>query len=183
MSITQFMVPKAGKGAAGAKRQLAAGDGAQPEAPAAKVSRQGRTWIDWQRPNCTGRGCAGPWSLATPELTVHFKHSTVEPSKPVQVRADSLLTDLLSEDSWRDLMNAESKKPYFSQLESFVKLQLDSKTVYPPRQHIFRALNELPVGKVKAVIIGQVCHAPTSCPRKRAHSARSQLCCPNSSMK
>lgn len=70
--------------------------------------------------------------------------------------AESLLSDLLTEDSWRELMDQESKKPYFAQLEAFLKKEMDSKTVYPPTQQILRALNELPVSKVKAVIIGQV---------------------------
>lgn len=142
------MVPKAGK-AAGSKRQWTAADGALEErAPVAKASKKGRSWIDWQLSNCDQRESA---ALSTPQLmAIQHNHCIV------QAHAESLLADLLTEESWRKLVDVESKRPYFESLESFLKKELDTKTVFPPRQHILRALNELPVSKVKVVIIGQV---------------------------
>ena len=173
MSITQFMVPKVGKGAAGSKRQLTVGDVAQPEFPPAKASRQGRTWIDWQLSECNESPCSGPQSLASLGQASPARGCAAHLGKPARPPAVSLLRELLTEDSWRALVDAESKKPYFAQLESFLKQQLESKTVYPPRQQIFRALNELPVSKVKAVIIGQVRYVTLLSQKRAGHEALS----------
>jgi hypothetical protein len=156
MSLTQFLVPIAGKAAAGSKRQLTAGDAAQ-DAPVAKASKQqkGRSWLDWQMSHCKEprEGVSAPWA----QVDSSEHQVTAQLAKLERVSAESLLADLLTEDSWRDLIDTERKKPYFSQLESFLQQELDKKTVYPPRAQILRALNELPVSKVKVVIIGQVC--------------------------
>lgn len=163
MSIAQFMVPKSGKAAAGSnKRTLTAADGAQQQSPVSKASKpqQGRSWVDWQLYHRGSQEC-GAASAVEPSTSLVANsvppHRHSQPGNSTQAYAESLLADLLAEDSWRKLIDVERKKPYYSQLEAFVKKELDTKTVYPPRQQIFRALNELPVSKVKVVIIGQVC--------------------------
>jgi hypothetical protein len=157
MLISQFMVPTAAKASAGSKRQLTARDSEQ-DAPAAKASRQqtGRSWIDWQMSDCKEprEAVLLPWREQVDSTRHQF---TARLAGSQRACAESLLANLIAEDSWRELINTEGKKPYFSQLESFLKQELDRTTVYPPRAQIFRALNELPVCKIKVVIIGQVC--------------------------
>jgi uracil DNA glycosylase len=76
--------------------------------------------------------------------------------------AESFLLGLLTEDSWKPLLQAESQKSYWKKLESFLEDELRTKRVYPPSEHIFRALNALPLHEVKVVILGQVWKLPPS---------------------
>ncbi|MCQ2158612.1 MAG: uracil-DNA glycosylase [Bacteroidales bacterium] len=60
------------------------------------------------------------------------------------------------EDSWRRALEAEFEKPYFSELADFLHKEKDSgRIVYPAGKDIFKAFELTPVGKVKAVILGQ----------------------------
>lgn len=53
-------------------------------------------------------------------------------------------------------MEAEFEKPYFSELADFLHKEKDSgRIVYPAGKDIFKAFELTPVGKVKAVILGQ----------------------------
>lgn len=63
--------------------------------------------------------------------------------------------DVRLEPSWKKLLLAEFEKPYFLELTKFVKNEYHTKTVYPPAKLIFKALDSLPVAKVKVVILGQ----------------------------
>ena len=59
-------------------------------------------------------------------------------------------------DSWNDLIQHESEKPYFKdRLIPFLETEYASGTVYPERESIFRALQLTPLQEVKAVILGQ----------------------------
>jgi hypothetical protein len=71
--------------------------------------------------------------------------------KPLSV--PSILDRL--EDSWKNRLFPESQKPYFKRLESFVKEESSTKTVYPPQEDVFFALQNCPFENVKVVIIGQ----------------------------
>ena len=67
-----------------------------------------------------------------------------------------MLSHLLLEESWAPLMKRESSQLYWRSLESFMQQQWRTKQVFPQQQHIFRALNSLPLDKVRVVILGQV---------------------------
>ena len=56
---------------------------------------------------------------------------------------------------WLDALRPEFSKPYYKGLYDFVKNEYASKTVFPPPEQIFSALDLTPLGKVKTVIIGQ----------------------------
>ena len=62
----------------------------------------------------------------------------------------------MRESSWAALADAEASKPYWASLETFVQREWIGATVYPPREHVFRALNSVPLGDVRVVIVGQV---------------------------
>lgn len=63
--------------------------------------------------------------------------------------------DVKIEDSWKQKLQAEFDKEYFSNLVEFVKKEYRVNTIYPPASLIFNAFNLCPYEKTKAVIIGQ----------------------------
>ena len=70
----------------------------------------------------------------------------------------SYLSDSLQAlpDVWSKQLSVELKKPYFTQLESFLAHRVDSGgVIYPPSPSVFRALELTPFNQVKVVILGQ----------------------------
>ncbi len=59
------------------------------------------------------------------------------------------------EKSWRNILNEEFKKPYFTDLIDFVKDEYKNNQVFPPGRQIFNAFNNCPFDNVRVVIIGQ----------------------------
>ncbi|MEX2365873.1 MAG: uracil-DNA glycosylase, partial [Pseudohongiellaceae bacterium] len=58
--------------------------------------------------------------------------------------------------SWKRVLADEFQQDYMRQLRSFlVQEKLSGKTIYPPGELIFNALNSTPFEKVKVVILGQ----------------------------
>ena len=58
--------------------------------------------------------------------------------------------------SWLKYLQEELEKPYMAQLERFLEAEYgNKKIIYPEANNIFRALNILPVEKIKVVILGQ----------------------------
>ena len=57
--------------------------------------------------------------------------------------------------SWRKTLEQEFKEAYFEKLLSFLEIECDAHTVFPPQELIFSAFNKTPFNKVKVVIIGQ----------------------------
>lgn len=60
----------------------------------------------------------------------------------------------ISED-WKNLLQEEFDKEYFTNLVSFVKSEYQSHKVYPPGKLIFNAFESCPLKELKVVIIGQ----------------------------
>lgn len=56
---------------------------------------------------------------------------------------------------WRQLLNDEFEKPYFTQLTHFVEEEYRNETVFPPKNQIFQAFNLCPVSETRVVILGQ----------------------------
>ena len=56
---------------------------------------------------------------------------------------------------WDEILNAETDKPYFRDIQHFLDVEYVSKTVYPPRERIYAALKYVPFSDVKVVIVGQ----------------------------
>ena len=57
--------------------------------------------------------------------------------------------------SWDEVLAGEFEKEYYQKLREFLIAEYSAHQVYPPMEHIFRALKETPYDKVKAVILGQ----------------------------
>ncbi len=56
---------------------------------------------------------------------------------------------------WKEVMIEEMKKPYFLELNKKVRTLYQTKTIFPPYDHIYQALLLTPLENVKVVIIGQ----------------------------
>lgn len=59
------------------------------------------------------------------------------------------------EQSWKTVLEAEFKKPYFSDLTKTVKAAYLERIIFPSSENIFNAFNLCPFNKVKVVILGQ----------------------------
>ena len=59
------------------------------------------------------------------------------------------------EESWKQRLQPEFNKAYFTKLTDFVRQEYSQGTIYPPGKLIFNAFNLCPFDKVKVVIIGQ----------------------------
>lgn len=63
--------------------------------------------------------------------------------------------DVSLEPSWKNVLEEEFGKPYFSELANFVKGAYGEGKIYPHPKHIFRAFDLTPFEEVKVVILGQ----------------------------
>ena len=63
--------------------------------------------------------------------------------------------DVKLEPSWKQHLEAEFGKQYFSELAAFVRSEYQKGEVYPPPKDIFRAFELCPFDEVKVVILGQ----------------------------
>lgn len=62
----------------------------------------------------------------------------------------------LLENDWKPLLKNESKKDYFQKLRIFLQKEYKKgKTIFPPKEKIFTAIEKLSLSKTKVVIIGQ----------------------------
>lgn len=57
--------------------------------------------------------------------------------------------------NFKEIIEEESKKEYFKELQSFVDNEYKNKTIFPERKNIYASLENTPFDKVKVVIIGQ----------------------------
>ncbi|GMR42929.1 hypothetical protein PMAYCL1PPCAC_13124 [Pristionchus mayeri] len=82
-----------------------------------------------------------------------------EAESAVPVVTEETTTDLYSlvrDAEWRNVLEAEFKKPYIANIEKELEKERKvGKTVYPPRDEIFAALNITPLSRVRVVLIGQ----------------------------
>jgi uracil-DNA glycosylase len=59
------------------------------------------------------------------------------------------------EESWKNVLQSEFSKPYFTELTGFVKKEYQEQVVFPKGNEIFDAFWHCPFEKVKVVILGQ----------------------------
>ena len=57
--------------------------------------------------------------------------------------------------SWQKVLQSEFDQPYFEELVHKVKLEYQSRTVFPAPKNIFRAFDLTPFEDIKVVILGQ----------------------------
>jgi uracil-DNA glycosylase len=56
---------------------------------------------------------------------------------------------------WNPILKAELDKPYWSDLQTFVRAKRDRHAVYPPAGEVFACLHLTPYSAVKVLILGQ----------------------------
>jgi len=59
------------------------------------------------------------------------------------------------EKSWHSKLSNELKKEYIKNLDSFIKNERKTKTIYPKEQNVFKSLNFTKLNQIKVVILGQ----------------------------
>ncbi len=95
-------------------------------------------------------------NLTTEEPKKMEGESTVKENAAVVVVQGGELVSLFTEKTWLDVFaEKEFQKSYFKQLSAFLSNEFKTQKVFPPKEHIFRCFNTLPIDKVKVVIIGQ----------------------------
>lgn len=57
--------------------------------------------------------------------------------------------------SWKEVLADEFAKPYFKQLEAFVDDERSKRTIFPPEDQVFSALEATPFENVKVFLLGQ----------------------------
>ena len=57
--------------------------------------------------------------------------------------------------SWWEKLKSEFEKDYYKNLEKFLMKEYAQKTIYPTPENVFNSINQVPLEKVKVVIIGQ----------------------------
>lgn len=63
--------------------------------------------------------------------------------------------DVKIEESWKNHLQPEFEKSYFTELTQFVRTEYQTKKIFPPAGQIFNAFDSCPFDKVKVVILGQ----------------------------
>lgn len=65
------------------------------------------------------------------------------------------LTGALHDPEWKEALEGEFAKPYFTAIADFVAAERKANTVHPPADQVFAAFNAVPLSEVKVVILGQ----------------------------
>ena len=63
--------------------------------------------------------------------------------------------DVKIEPSWKQCLESEFEKPYFSKLVGFIKEEYQTQSIYPPGGQLFNAFDKCPFDQTKVVILGQ----------------------------
>ncbi|MCL4164854.1 UNVERIFIED_CONTAM: hypothetical protein GTU68_033970 [Idotea baltica] len=56
---------------------------------------------------------------------------------------------------WNPVLRAEFAKPYWTELQAFLKVERSQHTIFPPEDQVFAALHLTPLSSVSVVILGQ----------------------------
>eukprot|EP00568_Trieres_chinensis_P005165 CAMPEP_0183300134 /NCGR_PEP_ID=MMETSP0160_2-20130417/6663_1 /TAXON_ID=2839 ORGANISM="Odontella Sinensis, Strain Grunow 1884" /NCGR_SAMPLE_ID=MMETSP0160_2 /ASSEMBLY_ACC=CAM_ASM_000250 /LENGTH=252 /DNA_ID=CAMNT_0025462501 /DNA_START=46 /DNA_END=801 /DNA_ORIENTATION=- len=77
------------------------------------------------------------------------------PCRKLRPEAEELMSHL-KDDRWREALMQHASSPKFARLAEFVKSErARGKTVYPPPEDVFSALNLTPLDSVRVVLVGQ----------------------------
>lgn len=109
---------------------------------------------------------ASPTKLPSTSTTTPSSSSSSTPTaSPIRHRSyvDKNLIDELQPGTWRELLASQFASEYFAAIEEQLANDERSRiTIYPPRNHVFEALNTCSYEDVKVVILGQdPYHAPS----------------------
>ena len=59
------------------------------------------------------------------------------------------------ENKWTPFLKNEFEQPYFKELSTFLKVEYQTKRIFPPREEVFSTFEHVDMDKIKVVILGQ----------------------------
>jgi uracil-DNA glycosylase len=68
---------------------------------------------------------------------------------------EPLLCREMATTDWNPILRGEFEKPYWNELQAFVRSERERSTVYPPHDEVFAALHLTPYADTKVLILGQ----------------------------
>lgn len=93
-----------------------------------------------------------PFSPTT-KSTSETKSTPVKPV--VRENGEWFIEDYLTDEQWKKWLADEFEKPYFKEINAFIKEGYKKNMVRPPKELVFNALNSTRLDKIKVVILGQ----------------------------
>ncbi len=97
-------------------------------------------------PEAAGSPAGGPAAAAAAGSAEEPDVEAAEPELPYGINVHP---------SWRKVVAAEARKPYFARLMAFVQQKRNSCRVFPPEERVFEALRLTPLSELRVVIVGQ----------------------------
>lgn len=88
------------------------------------------------------------------ETVSNLNSKQSKPEKSEEVKSTSWI-DQITDPDWKEFLEPEFKKTYFSSIVTFLENAYQTKSIFPKQCDIFNAFNMTPLAKVKCVLIGQ----------------------------
>ena len=99
---------------------------------------------------CLWRRVYGEQSVRTVRRAVAPRFAAVR-----HIAGESSRRVMAPRTDWNPLLRGEFQKPYWRELQDFVRSERAMHTVYPPADEVFSALHFTPYASVKVLILGQ----------------------------
>lgn len=96
-----------------------------------------------------------PSVTKSPASSSSSEAKPVVPKPIVRANGEWFIEDYLVDEQWRRLLADEFEKPYFKEINAFIKPGYEKGIVRPPKELVFNALNSTKINNIKVVIIGQ----------------------------
>ena len=100
-------------------------------------------------------GAAAASSSSSPGVDAEAKKRIAENKKKAQQTRALKFLEPISDAGWRSALEGEASKGYLFALAEFVAKERRTKTVFPPPERTFAALDACPLSGVKVVVVGQ----------------------------
>lgn len=157
MSLDAFFKPVEG----GRPKRNAAIKPAAAEPPAPKETAASRKRKSVEPPAAAAAASAGDDSAAAAAASSSTDSGSAaaadsDASAPDSKRSKAESLQSLIPADWVRVLSPEFSKPYWGEIEKFLRAQSAANvSVFPKREHIFRALDLCPFDQVRVVILGQ----------------------------
>ena len=148
--------------------EIARRDTAMAPAKRAAAAKQSTTMKDFfapkpkkQKPASTPAAKADDAAAKTTEekpttaTDATAKAKILANKKEAQKKRALKFLEPIADDEWRAALAGEASKSYLFALAEFVAKERRAKTVFPPPEHTFAALDACPLSGIKVVVVGQ----------------------------
>jgi uracil-DNA glycosylase len=106
-----------------------------------------------RRSNPRGRRGSGSSSTSLPETTPAT--NPITPSSGAAPESVGISDNEGMTTDWNPVLRDQLAKPYWADLQRFVRVERESHTVYPPNEDVFAALHLTSLASTRVVILGQ----------------------------